>query len=236
MKLRWLALSSTVALAPPAAAQSPTVLGREDAAFARGLYRHNWADLAEKLCDLIEKRGNLTPEANVGVKALHLDLRLDLAGKEPDLIKRKDLIRQILEQKEDLVHQYPAMKEAQEAANTLPDAYRTLGETITMAIQKEKDVKKVAALQGEGQQIYSKAEDQLRAQMEELEQDHSAPEQERQYMIALYNLPRTLYFHSLLYPAGEWKKKDLLEKAAVGFQQFGLAYNDRILYFEGLIY
>ena len=103
-----------------AAAQSENVLGRDDAAFARALYRNGLADLADGLCNAIEKKGNLAPEAKIGVTALHLDLRFDLALKEPDTIKRKDLLKVILAEKEELVRQYPGMKEGVEAAETLP--------------------------------------------------------------------------------------------------------------------
>jgi tetratricopeptide (TPR) repeat protein len=221
--------------AAPALGQSQGVLGRDDAVFARELYRRGWADLAERLCDTIEKGGKVSPDAAVGVKALHLDLRLDLAKNEADPIKRKDLIKTVLQEKEDLIHQYPASKEAEEASNSLPDVYRTLGEAITVAIQKEANVGVVAQLQKEGEQFYSQAEQKLKTRIEEMADDHATPEKERVYVSLLYNLPRTLYYHSLLYPAGEWKKKDLLEKAILGFQQFGLDWQDTLLNYEGLV-
>jgi len=230
-----LALAALPVLAHTASAQSESVLGKDDAGFARALYRNNLADLAEGLCKTIEKKGNLTAEGKVGITALHLDLRFDLAQKEPDAIKRKDLLKAILSEKEELVRQYPGMKEGVEAAETLPDVYRSLGETITIAVQKTSDVAKVADLQREGEQVYAQAEEQLKAKITELEAEHSSPANERLFTSARFNLPRTYYYHSLLYPAGEWKKKDLLEKAIEGFQQFGLDYQDNLLYYDGLI-
>ena len=201
------------------------------------MYRSGLSDLAEGLCKVIEKKGDLSAEAKVGVRALHLDLRFDLAQKEADVIKRKELLKAVLAEKEELVQQYPAMKEGVEAAETLPDVYRALGETITVAVQKTSDVAEVAALQKEGEQVYAQAEEKLKAKIAELEPVYtSSPANERLYMSTRYNLPRTYYYHSLLYPAGEWKKKDLLEKAVEGFQQFGLDYSNDLLYFEGLIF
>ena len=88
MHLRWIAPSLFVAIAPwaiaplviaPGAfAQSAAVLGKGDATFARRLYDARYADLAEKLCNLLEKSGKVSTDEIVGVKALHLDLRLDL--------------------------------------------------------------------------------------------------------------------------------------------------------------
>ena len=237
MHARWIAPSWLAIFASTAWAQSPAVLGKNDAAFARLLYgRFHYSDLAEKMCNAIEKGGKAGGDELVGIKALHLDLRLDIARGEPDLFKRKDQIKTILQEKEDLIRQYRGSKEAEEASNTLPDVYRSLGETITAAVQREKDLGLVAQLQDEGQKIYGQAEDALKARIEALKADHASPQADQQYMVALYNLPRTYYFHSLLYPAGEWKKKDLLENAIEGFTNFELDYKDSILYYEGLIY
>ncbi len=219
-----------------ASAQSENVLGRDDAAFARALYRGGFADLAEGLCKTIEKKGGLSPEAKVGVTALHLDLRFDLAQKETDVTKRKDLLKGILDEKEELVRQFPGMKEGVEAAETLPDVYRALGETITVAVQKTTDVAQVAQLQREGEQVYAQAEEKLKQRIAELEPDHSATAADRLYTSYRYNLPRTYYYHSLLYPQGEFRKKQLLEMAIEGFQQFGLDYQENLLYYDGLIF
>lgn len=235
---RPLLLAAGVAgvLAARAGAQSEAVLGRDDATFARELFKSGWTDLAEGLCKTIEKVGKLSPEAEVGVKALHLDLRFDLAQREPDALKRKDLIKAILDAKEDFVRQYGNTKEATETSESLPDVYRALGETITIAIQKTTDVKEVADLQREGGQVYSQAEDKLQARIDELAGDSArSPANERLYIGLLYNLPRTYYYHSLLLPAGDWKKKDLLEKSIDGFQKFGLDYQDLLLNYEGMV-
>jgi len=45
MLLRWFAPSLALALSTPARAQSAAVLGRDDTAFARALYRRNYADV-----------------------------------------------------------------------------------------------------------------------------------------------------------------------------------------------
>jgi tetratricopeptide (TPR) repeat protein len=226
---------STAALSGAAGAQSPGVLGKDDAAFARELYKSGFTDLAEGLCKTIEGAGKLSPEAEVGVKSLHLDLRFDLARRETDMLKRKDLIKAVLDAKEDFVHQYGNTKEAGETSETLPDVYRALGETISAAIQKTSDVKEVSQLVREGEQAYTQAEDKIKARIEELAQDHASPANDRLYCSMRYNLPRTFYYHSLLFPAGEWKKKDLLEKAVEGFQEFGLDYQDNLLYYDGQI-
>ena len=118
--LPFVVQAAVLAMLPGRArAQSEAVLAKDDAVFARALYRGGWTDLAESLCKTIEKGGKISPEAAVGVKALHLDLRFDIALKEPDVIKRKDMIKAVLDEKEDFVHQYANTKEATETSEQL---------------------------------------------------------------------------------------------------------------------
>src|SRR5678816_3189332 len=106
MHVRWITASTFVALASAASAQSPAVLGKADAAFAKRLNDAGYTDLAEKLVGAIERSGKSGADESVGIKALHLDLRLEVAKREPDIVKRKDLLKAILEEKENLVQQY----------------------------------------------------------------------------------------------------------------------------------
>lgn len=235
MQVRWIAPSFLVALSGSALAQSHSILGKNDAAFARELYRRGYADLAEKLCDVMEKSGKLSGDEAVVIKALHLDLRLDIAKNEPDLYQRKDLIKLILQEKEMMVRDYRGSKEAVETSNTLPEVYRQLGDAIGLAIQKEKNAQLIGELQDEGQKIYSQAEDAIKSRIEALKNNHIDPVSENAYVSALYNLPRTYYFHSLLIPKGGLGKSLLLEKAITGFQEFGLDYSNLILNYEGMI-
>lgn len=237
MNVRWIACPLFVAATGTAWGQSPAVLGKDDAAFARGLYRAGYIDLAEKLVTAIEKSGKKGTDAEaLGLKSLHLDLRLDLARNETDLAKRKEAIKSILQEKEEFVRQNRSTKDGEEVANSLPDIYRVLGETLTAMLQKETNIAEIAKLQGEGHEIYTRAEEALAQRIAQLDPRRDDPAFEAQYIAARYNLPRTLYFHALVYPEGEWKKKDLLEKAIIAFQEFGLDYGDRDLNYEGIIY
>ena len=72
MQVRWIAPSFLVALTGPALAQSHSILGRNDSTYARELYKRGYADLAEKLCAVMEKSGKLSGDEAVGVKALQI--------------------------------------------------------------------------------------------------------------------------------------------------------------------
>jgi tetratricopeptide (TPR) repeat protein len=242
MSSRWIAVTTFVACAGVAQAQSPAVLGRADADFATALLRGGYADLAEKLCQVLETKGDLPPEEAAGVKALHLDLRLELALREPDLIQRKDLLTTILQEKEDLVRQYSGRKVAEDVNANLTEVYQKLGETIATAIQKEKDQGLVGQLQKEGGDIFKAAESKLESRISDLtaridEATTPNPKLEEALLVARYNLPRTHYFHALLYGASDTTTRDIeLGEAITGFQEFGLDYSDTLFNYEGLIY
>lgn len=242
MSSRWIAASVFCAFAGLAHGQSPAVLGRADADYASALLRGGYTDLAEKLCTLLQTQGNLPPEEAAGVKALHLDLRLDLALREPDLIKRKDTLKSILDEKEDLVRQYAGRKIAEDTAAGLPEVYQKLGETISRAIQSEKDPGLISQLQKEGGDVFKAAESKLEARISELndliaEATTPNPKLDEGLIAARYNLPRTRYFHALLFGKSDTTSRDIhLDEAIKGFQEFGLDYGDTLFGYEGLIY
>ncbi len=225
-----------------ARAQSAAVLGRSDADFAQALLSNGYTDLAEKLCTLLQSQGNLPPEEAASVKALHLDLRLDLAMREADLIKRKDLLATILQEKEDIVRSYAGRKVAQDTAATLPDVYQRLGETISRAIQAEKDPGLIAQLQKEGADIFKAAEEKLEGRIADLkdaisESTTAQPKLENELIAALFNLPKTRYYHALLFGKSDTTSRDVhLDQAILGFQEFQLDYGDTLFGYQALVY
>ncbi|MBL8858987.1 MAG: hypothetical protein JNL28_10810 [Planctomycetes bacterium] len=236
MIVRRLTLPIFVALSFSALAQSPAVLGKNDAAFASALKRAGYTDLAEQLLKVIEKSGTVGPEEAIGLKALHLDLRLELALREYDPVKRKDLLRTILQEKEDLVTQYKGRPIAEDVRRTLPDMYRLLVDAITSQIARETDPELIAQLQKEGSDTCTRAEEALKSRIEELNAlETETPQSIDQLLVARFNLPRMMYFHALLYPKAEYRRQDLLTQAIRGFQEFGLDYYDYLQNFEALV-
>jgi len=225
-----------------ARAQSPAVLGKSDADFAQALLSSGYTDLAERLLTLLQSQGNLPPEEAASVKALHLDLRLDLAMREADLIQRKDLLTTILQEKEDIVRGYAGRKVAQDTAATLPDVYQRLGETISRAIQSEKDPNLIAQLQKEGADIFRAAEEKLEGRIGDLEDaigesTTAQPKLENELIAALFNLPKTRYYHALLFGKADTTSRDVhLDLAITGFQEFQLDYGDTLFGYQALVY
>ncbi|HET6201579.1 MAG TPA: hypothetical protein VFI25_02115 [Planctomycetota bacterium] len=219
-------------------AQGPEerILGRGDAAFARELYRAGYVDLAKGVCAAIEKAGKASPAERIEVRALYLDLQLDAAKEEADPRKRKDLVAAVLRGKQEFIAANPGSREAQEAEDNLSDVYRLLGEVLTAVLQKEQDPAAAAKLRKEGEETFTRAADVLKQQVAKLKELRDDPAAELRYMNACYSLPRTYYYHSLIYAPGDIKKERLLEEAVASFREFGLDYGDRMLNFEGLVY
>jgi len=223
-------------LAPsPLFAQSARVLGRDDATFARKLFERGYFDLSEKLVGLIES-GTVAPKDVADIKALHLAVRIELAKKETDPYKRKDLLKLVVAEQEELVKTQVGTRAAEDTANSLPDTYSMIGAAILACVGKEKDVNVIGQLQGEGQKVFAQAEETIKKRIEDLTERKDDPAVEGTYISARFNLPKTFYFHSLLYPAGDFAKKKLIDDAITAFQEFGLDYNDRLLNYEACIF
>ena len=240
-------------VAAPSYAQSASVLGKNDAAYATQLYRSGYPELAERLLKTIETSGAVEPNEQIGVKALALDIRTDLALREADVEKRKTALAQVLTEKEDFARNYDGKTAAEDTVQTLPDVYQKLGETITSLLQKETDPKKIEEYRKEGHEIFLKAEAKLEERLQKTQQmiddawlalgdaagEEDAkidPALEQQKIRTLYNLPRTYYYHSQIFPKDDFKKTELIDKAIEGFNAFGLDYSDLIWSYEGLIF
>lgn len=237
MSVRWFAPLLFAVLASPLRAQSGAVLsGRPDAdaAFARKLFERGLPELAEQVCVLLQQSGKLSGSSEKVVASLHIDLRAALAAKTTDLAKRKDLLTQVLRDKEDFIKQHQGAPEAEEAALTLPDVYADLGEALKALIEAEQQPQVVADYQAEGQRIYAEAEERLKLRIEELnklviekeDKGEEDPKLVEQLMTVRFNLPRTLFGHALMYPKDEFRRKSLLEEAARKLQEFGLDFTE----------
>ena len=240
MSVRWFAPLFVAVIACPLRAQSNAVLsGRPDAdaAFARKLFERGLPELAEQVCVLLQQSGKLSGSAEKVVASLHIDLRAALATKTTDLGKRKDLLTQVLRDKEDFIKQHQGTPEAEEAALTLPDVYADLGDTLKSLIETETQPQVVADYQAEGQKIYAEAEERLKLRIEELnklviEKEDKGEEDLKlveQLMTVRFNLPRTLFGHALMYPKDEFRRKSLLEEAAKELQIFGLDFTQEVV-------
>ncbi len=225
-------------LAAPAAAQSTGILGRDDGEFARQLYSKGWTDLAQgvgKAMDVLEKDPKTDPMSVLEVRAVGLDIKLDLARRETDPVKRKQSIAEVIAAKEQIVADFPRSPIGRNTRDNLPDAFRQLGEALTEALAKSTDAGEQAKLRSEGESAFERSETDLKQRLEDYREKRvDDPAADVQYMNALFNLGRTQYFHARFYPAGDQHAEILLGMAITTFEDLGLDYGDRLLNFEAI--
>lgn len=220
------------------------LLGKDNVQLARELYKRGLTDLAEMVCRAMEaggKTGSVDKDELTAVRALYLDLRLDTVRDEADPFVRKDQIKQILKEKEAFIANNVRSTEAKAAQETLPDVYRAFGESVIACIKKETDDAKRGLLREEGQDAFNSAIETLRDRRDRLKQqiDDLLEEPPNELMWAhrdaMYNLARTYYFNSLLYPQGDSQQIVSLDHAKEEFNEFDLSYGDQLLAYDGKI-
>jgi tetratricopeptide (TPR) repeat protein len=220
------------------------IFGRDNAAFARALARQGFGDLADQFCRKFDGWKDATPEEKASVRSVALDLAIDVARQQPDPIQRKDAIAVVLKQKEEFISQYPASPEAEEAELSLPDAYRSLGEALTAALEKTTDPAQSATLREEGRAAFNHAEDVLRARKKALEKKLSDPtftEKESeairdQRASVWFNIARIEYFQSQLFAKEDPEFQRRIKAALRTLQDLVLEYEDKLVTFEAYVF
>jgi tetratricopeptide (TPR) repeat protein len=224
-------------LAGAAPAQTARALGKDDAHFARLLFRRGYPDLAEDFARLVKGKGKSNPRDLAEIRALELDLRLDKASREPEALKKADLIVELVGQMEEFVRTDPNGEDADEARDRLPELYRMLAEGMAAALQQESDPERLRKLREEGDDILTRAErsfNERRSALEEIRAEQ--PRAEGQYLGASFDRARTIFYHALFCAPEDPRRKDLLEKTIEAFQDFSIEWSDHLLNYHGLIF
>lgn len=231
--------------APRLGADDAKILGKDDLEFAQALSRSGYGDLAREVLAAIEgAKGNTSDDA-LWAGVLALDLQQDEAFKEPDAVRRGDLLTKAIEAKEEFAEAHKGTTAGDEVLNRLPDLYRGIGELIASSLQNEEDSDSESAekLREQGTAMFERAVKALQARITSLAerraaQDPDKPDEELefQYMLASYNLARTYYFHSLVLETGGWEQQARLRGTLDVLLDFQLDYADQLLCYEGFIY
>jgi tetratricopeptide (TPR) repeat protein len=253
-----LSFFSALALAVGGGAGDEKILGKDDLEFAQALSRHGYPDLAEEILNALERsssRGGAGGALRANV--LRLALQEDEAKREPDLAKRGELLAAVVDAKAQFAASHPGTPEGDDVTNSLPDLYREIGELTAQALQKTEDPAEKTKLRESGNTMFTRAVEAIQTRMKTLEErkaktpapdpslDPDDPaaqpspeylEVRRQSMIALYNLARTYYFHSLLFEPESYMKTSRIDSALAALQELQLEYSDQVLCYEGYIY
>src|SRR5688572_13974965 len=147
------------------AADDKGILGKDDLDFARGLSRIGWTDLAEGVCSAIEKHRS---GDSIGAQSLRIDIQFDMALREPDLKKRKDLLQEVLKAKNEFINKHADASQSASALDTLPDLCRFIGDSLSTLIEKEEDAGAQTALRLESEALFGPAESLLRRRVGEI--------------------------------------------------------------------
>jgi len=188
------------------------------------------------------KKIEVDPTELVAVKVLKLDLRLDAARREPDLTLRLEQMKAVLKEKLAFINEFTRTQHGAGRANELPENLPRARRDLHDRLQKTQDPAVAASLRTEGQEIFAQAERRAERAHRVLqgpgqEREHArSRRRERQLMVARLQLSRTYYYHSLLFAKDDPKKPELLNTAVKSFLEFGLAYGDLLLNYEGMVY
>src|SRR5262249_36283328 len=169
---------------------------------------------------------------------------IEVARQLPDPVQRKDAIAGVLKQKEEFIAQYPASPEAEEAELSLPDAYRTLGEALTAALEKATDPAQSTTLRDEGRAAFNHAEDVLRTRKKALEKKLNDPllsEKETdavrdQRASVWFNIARVEYFQSQLFAKEDPEFQRRVKSALKTLQDLVLEYEDKLVTYEAYVF
>jgi tetratricopeptide (TPR) repeat protein len=231
--------------AAPAADAAPRDLrpafGRDNAAFARGLFHEGFGELANEFCKAFDAWNEASDEERAAVRSVFLDVKLESARSISDVLKRKDELSSILKEKEAFVAKFKGTSEARAAEETLPDSYRLLGETLVAAMEKISDPEQVKALRDEGSKAFAHVQEALRKRKKEVEErlddatltDEKTAELREQRAVAWFNLGRTEYFRSQLFGKDDPERTRRLKESLKVFQDFALEFDDKTLCFQG---
>src|SRR5262245_36670469 len=109
----------------PSAAQSASILGKENAAFARRLFEEDFPDLSKNLCRVITENGASGTEL-LEVQALGFDLQVEEIGRAPDLAARVPALRKVIEEENQFIKENARTSVADVARTNLPNVYLQL--------------------------------------------------------------------------------------------------------------
>src|SRR5882672_10629310 len=161
--LPLIALSSLLVLAAPGksggnADLSKILSGRDDVDFGRALAVAGYGDLAENLCFAIQRQYSGDAAKVLECEALVGDIHFDQANRETDGNKRREKLEKVLEEKSNFVTNHGDAPIGQEVAESLPNLYRSVGDSLLALIDQTTDETQKGELRREAAKVFDDAE------------------------------------------------------------------------------
>ncbi|HZF00184.1 MAG TPA: hypothetical protein VE981_24450, partial [Planctomycetota bacterium] len=180
---------------------------QDDSDLARALAQRGWFDLAEEICDKLDKGAarNMVPFIRAEIKLGQVDRETDYAKSSQGLADAVGLYKKFLDEN-------PTHPMALEAQTNIGWVQARKGRLAVDAIEVESDATKHADLQKQAAGAYGDAEKYYLETIEKLKKEKSDKAQDA-LMDARLELPRVLIDHARLSSVDDATKKRLLTQA-----------------------
>jgi tetratricopeptide (TPR) repeat protein len=202
---------------------------RDDSELARVLAQRGWFDLAEEICDRLEKGSSkaLVSYIRAEIKLGQVDREVEFEKASKGLADAVDLLKKFLADS-------PNHPMALEAQTSIGWVQGRKGRLAVDAVEMESDASKHADLQKMAIQAYSDAAKFYQDTIEKLKKDKSDRAQDS-LMDCRLALPRIMIDHARISSVDDLSKKKLLTAANALLIDFEFDYGDRPIAFEAML-
>lgn len=202
---------------------------RDDSELARVLAQRGWFDLAEEICDRLDKGSS-----RAMVNYIRAEIKLGQVDRETEYAKASEGLKNAADFLKKFLDENPNHAMALEAQTTIGWVQARKGRLAIDAIEMESDASKHADLQKAAIQAYSDAGKYYQDTIEKLRKEKSERAQDA-LMDARLELPRVLIDHARISSVDDVAKKKLLQQANALLVDFEFDYGDRPIAFEAML-
>ena len=208
---------------------SLTAHAQDDSDLARSLAQRGWFDLAEEICDRMDRGAgrSMVPFIRAEIKLGQVDRETEYAKSSAGLAEAAALYKKFVDEN-------PTHPMALEAQTNIGWIQARRGSLAIEAIDVESDASKHADLQKQAIQAYSDAEKYYQDTIEKLKKEKSDRAQDA-LMDARLALPRVLIDHGKISGVDDATKKKMLTQAKTLLVDFEFDYGDRPIAFEAML-
>jgi len=202
---------------------------QDEAELARALAQRGWFDLAEELCDRLEK-GPSRPMASF----IRAEIKLGQVDREGDFEKASGGLEDAVTLLKKFVSEAPTHPKALEAQTTIGWVQARKGRMAIDAIELEADPSRHAELQKQALRAYGDATKYYQDIIEKLKKEKGDRAMDA-LMDARLELPRVMIDHARVSSVDDVTRKKLLGQAKTLLIDFEFDYGDRPIAFEAML-
>jgi tetratricopeptide (TPR) repeat protein len=203
---------------------------RDDSELARVLAQRGWFDLAEEICDKLDKGGAraLVPYIRAEIQLGKVERESDYAIADKGLTDAAGFLKKFLDEN-------PSHAMALEAQTSIGWVQARKGRLAIDALEIESDPSKHSDLQKRAVQAYADAGKYYSDTIEKLKKEKQTDRVLDALMDARLELPRVLIDHAKVTGMDDVAKKKLLQQANTLLVDFEFDYGDRPIAFEAML-